>query len=72
MESQTGILGVFNVDAIVGMGYPSLAEKNMTPIFDAIIQQNQLKRNIFGFSYVFREETMYGLNSELTMGYIDK
>jgi len=31
---------MFNVDAIIGMGYPHLAEKNMTPIFDAIIQQN--------------------------------
>lgn len=72
MESQVSILNHFTVDAIIGMGYPSLAEKNVTPIFDAIIQQSHLKHNVFAYSYVYREESMHGFNSELTIGYIDK
>lgn len=72
MERQKGILDYFSVDAIIGMGYPSLAEKNVTPIFDAIIQQNHLKHNVFAYSYVYKEESALGFDSELTIGYIDK
>jgi len=31
------------------MAYPSLAEKNVTPVFDEMMQQNLLTKNIFAF-----------------------
>jgi len=38
-----------NFEAIVGMAYPQLAEKNVTPVFDEMIGQKLLAKNIFAF-----------------------
>ena len=54
------------------MGYPSLAQKGVTPFFDNVIKNNILKNNIFAFYIVDEmEEKVGGLKSEMTFGYYD-
>jgi len=36
-------------EAIVGLAYPALAEKNVTPMFDNMMGQHLLKNNLFAF-----------------------
>lgn len=36
IDQQKDIFNVFNIDAIVGMAYPSLAKTGVTPIVDSI------------------------------------
>merc|ERR1711990_1426524 len=49
------------------MGYPSLGEPGVTPMFDELINQKILKNNLFAFSFA-RGTTA----SDLTLGYYDK
>ena len=72
MTNQKDILGVYDVDAIVGMSYSQLAEKGITPIVDAMIQQKSLSNNIFAYSFVLKNEMEHGLVSDLTLGYYDR
>jgi len=72
MTNQSDILGVYAVDAIVGMSYSALAEEGITPIVDAMIQQKSLKNNIFAYSFVLKNEMEHGLVSDLTLGYYDR
>ena len=54
------------------MGYPSLAQKGVTPFFDNVIKKNILQNNIFAFYIVDdMEEKVAGLKSEMTFGYYD-
>lgn len=46
------------------MGYSTLAEKDVTPVFDEIMNQKLLGHNMFSF-YI-------GENPTMTMGYYDK
>lgn len=34
---------------LMGLGFPSMAAYNFTPVFDHIIQENLLERNMFSF-----------------------
>lgn len=34
IDQQSGIFDVFNIDAIVGLAYKSLAQEGITPIVD--------------------------------------
>ena len=72
MDRQDTILNMYNVDAIVGMSYMKLAEKGVIPFVDAMIQQMALKKNIFAYNFVLKNEEAYGFRSELALGYIDK
>jgi hypothetical protein len=62
-----------NFDAIVGLAYPSFAERGITPVFDNMINQKLLQDNLFAFYLTSKmDEEMEGLDSELTFGYYDK
>lgn len=52
-------------DGIVGLAYPSMAAYNFSPLFDNIIKQKRLDRNMFSFYFSRNEETK---SSELTLG----
>ncbi|CAD8197251.1 unnamed protein product [Paramecium octaurelia] len=52
-------------DGIVGLAYPSMAAYNFNPLFDNIIKQKLLDRNVFSF-YFSRQEG--SRSSELTFG----
>jgi len=70
---QHTIFSGSNFEAIVGLAYPSLAEHNVTPIFDEMIHQNLLTSNVFAFYLTTIEDEMkFGLKSDLTLGYFDK
>jgi hypothetical protein len=49
------------------LGYPALAEKGVTPVFDEMMEQKLLKNNMFAFSFGSGSE-----GSDLTLGYYDK
>lgn len=62
-----------NFDAIVGLAYPTFAERGITPVFDNMINQKLLQDNLFAFYLTSKmDEEMEGLDSELTFGYYDK
>ena len=41
-----------NFQAIVGLAYPALAQKNAVPMFDNIMKQHALSHNLFAFYMV--------------------
>jgi len=49
VEKQKTIFTGNNFEAIVGMAYPELAEKNVKPVFDEMMDQKLLKNNLFAF-----------------------
>ena len=49
VEKQKTIFTGNNFESIVGMAYPALAEKGVTPVFDEMMDQKLLKNNIFSF-----------------------
>lgn len=64
--------GGVQFNAIIGMAYPSLAQQGVTTVFDNIMKQQALTKNIFSFYVVDdREEKLGGLQSEIQFGYID-
>ena len=38
-----------NFEAIIGLAYPTLAEQDVTPVFDEMMKQHLLKSNVFAF-----------------------
>lgn len=44
-----------NFEAIVGMAYPALAEKGVTPVFDEMINQKLLNQNMFAFYFTTKQ-----------------
>jgi cathepsin D len=52
-------------DGIVGLAYPSMAAYNFKPMFDSVIDQHKLDRNVFSFYFSRMEGEM---DSELTLG----
>lgn len=72
VEAQKTIFTGSNFEAIVGMAYPALAEKNVTPVFDEMIGQKLLKENIFAFYLTTKQAEAQGMKSDLTFGYYDK
>lgn len=64
VEEQRTIFSGDNFEAIIGLGYASLAEPGVKPVFDEVMGQSLLKNNIFSF-YV-------GSPPEMLMGYYDK
>ena len=61
-----------NFEAIVGMAYPALAEKGVTPVFDEMMSQKLLNSNVFAFYMTNMADEAKGLKSDLTLGYYDK
>lgn len=51
VQRQETIFTGDNFEAIIGMAYPSLAEKGIKPLFDEMMDQGLLKKNIFAFYY---------------------
>jgi len=52
---------------ILGLAYPKMAAYGIVPVFDNIIEQKLLKKNIMAFYYTINEST----DGEITLGYID-
>ena len=70
---QKTIFNGDNFEAIVGMAYPALAEKDVTPIFDEMMSQKLLASNMFAFYLTTKEEEAdLGHRSDLSLGYYDK
>jgi cathepsin D len=72
VEKQSTIFTGKNFEAIVGMAYPALAEKGVTPVFDEMIKQNLLQNNVFAFYLTSKSNEAMGLKSDLTLGYYDR
>jgi len=73
VEKQHTIFTGSNFEAIVGLAYPALAERGVTPVFDEMINQQLLKGNVFAFYLSsVADEKQYGVKSDLTFGYYDK
>mmetsp|Transcript_29546 Transcript_29546/g.45017 ORF Transcript_29546/g.45017 Transcript_29546/m.45017 type:complete len:94 (+) Transcript_29546:732-1013(+) len=66
---EEGIFAGGAFQAIVGMAYPVLAEKGVTPVFDNLMKNKALKSNMFSF-YLTR--TREHTESDITFGYYDK
>lgn len=71
VEKQSTIFTGKNFEAIIGMAYPALAEKGVTPVFDEMIGQKLLKQNIFAFYLTSKQAENAGMLSDLTFGYYD-
>jgi len=52
---------------ILGLAFPGMAAYGIVPVFDNIINQKLLKKNIMSFYYSVNEST----EGEITLGYID-
>jgi cathepsin D len=52
---------------ILGLAYPKMAAYGIVPVFDNIMAQKLLKKNVMGFYYSVNENTI----GEITLGYID-
>lgn len=72
MEKQSTIFTGKNFEAIIGMAYPALAEKGVTPVFDEMMRQNLLKNNVFAFYLTTKQNENLGMKSDLTLGYYDR
>ena len=72
VETQKDIFNMFEFDAIVGLAYPKIAQKNVIPLFDQIMSQKLLQHNLFAFYFTTLADQKMGLNSEFSLGYYDK
>ena len=54
------------------MGYPSLAMEGVKPLFDNMIDQSILKKNIFAYYFTTKQAENMGIKSDITFGYYDK
>ena len=52
---------------ILGLSYPALAVRDVTPVFDNIIQNKFLEKNLISFYYSLNEQT----DGQITFGYLD-
>ena len=57
------------MDALVGLAYPSMAEEGIVPFFDQIMNTEQIERNVFAFHFSHNPDEEA---SELTIGYYDE
>lgn len=65
---ETGdVFAAGKFSGILGLAYPAMAAYNVTPVFDSIINDKLLKKNIITFYYSVNEDT----NGQITLGYID-
>ncbi|CDW57276.1 cathepsin D aspartic protease [Trichuris trichiura] len=68
--SQPGIAFVFaHFDGILGMGYPSIAVGNITPVFNMMIEQKLLVEPVF--SFWLNRDTSSEIGGEITFGGLD-
>lgn len=67
VTQQSVFTGSF--DAIVGMAYPSMAEKGFSPWFDSIMDEKILNDNLFSF---FMSMNPVEEKSYMTLGYYDQ
>merc|ERR1712224_138391 len=52
IEAENGaIFEEVPFEGILGLAFPSMSAKNITPIFDSVIQQKLLKKNEFAFYF---------------------
>ncbi|XP_039624769.1 nothepsin [Polypterus senegalus] len=56
-------------DGVLGLGYPSLAEGSVLPVFDKLMEEKQVKKPVFSF-YLSRGQNQ-PLGGELLLGGVD-
>lgn len=49
-----------------------MAERGVKPVFDEMIDQKLVKKNIFAFYFTSKFAENYGFKSDLTFGYYDR
>jgi hypothetical protein len=67
LREEGGVFEAGKFSGILGLAYPSMAAYGVVPVFDNIIKQNLIKKNVMTFFYSVNENT----NGEITIGYID-
>ena len=55
-------------DGIIGLAYPAMANSQAMPLFDSMIEQKLLNKNIFAFFMSLNKKEQ----SELSFGYYDE
>lgn len=65
MQENGDVFAMSDFDGIVGLAYPSMAAYNFSPMFDNIMKQKLLDRNVFSFYFSRNEGSK---TSELTLG----
>nr|XP_056720252.1 cathepsin D-like [Euleptes europaea] len=58
-------------DGILGLGYPTISVKNITPPFDHMMQEKMLKKNIFTFHLCNTNYVSQDHGGEITFGEIN-
>lgn len=59
------------IDGILGLGYPEIAVDDVTPVFDNMIAQGLVSKNIFSV-YLSRENSTKSTESQIVFGGIDR
>lgn len=59
------------IDGILGLGYPEIAESGVTPVFDNMMDQGLVPKDLFSV-YLTREDSTTSTESEIVFGGIDR
>lgn len=68
LEQEGTVFSNTDFSGILGLGYPGLAAYESVPIFDSIINNKLLDRNLIAFYYSYNEDE----DGEITFGYVNK
>ena len=68
LDESGDVFSEGHFSGILGLAYPSMAAYGVSPVFDSIIGQKLLKRNIMTFYYSLNES----VDGQITLGFIDK
>lgn len=67
--NETGDVFELNkFSGIMGLGYPAMAAYNIIPVFDSVIKNNELTKNIMAFYYSVNEDSQ----GEISFGVVNK
>ena len=68
IEENGSVFSTSDFSGILGLGYPDLASYDNVPVFDSIINNKLLDKNIISFYYSYNEDE----DGEIGLGYINK
>jgi hypothetical protein len=68
MDVRSEAFASSNLSGILGLAYPNLSSVGFTPVFDSIIKNKLLKRNIISFYYSLHEK----VEGQISVGFVDK
>jgi len=67
LKEYGNVFSTGNFAGILGLAYPKMAAYGITPVFDSIINNHLLKKNIMSFYYSKQD----GVDGQITLGFID-